>query len=138
MRCRLPNSIDRFVIKYQCLATMLTFVTVLGLKRRVNTSKRICERRRTEVRVCIREMYSDNGPKWSQGEICTYCENNLVVTCPVCNGEGVMGRTILCYYCRGKKTIDCPLCAVDDVYSFSYSKAENKFVDEENESGSIE
>ncbi len=68
--------------------------------------------------------------------MCTYCENNQVVTCPVCMGEGVLGRTILCYYCRGKKHLDCPLCAVDDIYEFSYVKEEK--VDTERDETNVE
>lgn len=42
-------------------------------------------------------MYDRNFQrKWSADEVCTYCENKRIVTCPVCHGEGVIGRTIVC------------------------------------------
>lgn len=112
---------------------MLAFSAAsLGLTTVSNRSKRVCSRR-TIVHACAREMYPENTQKWSQGEVCTYCKNIKEVICPVCIGEGVLGRTILCYYCRGKKKLDCPLCAVDDIYSFSYTKTDKRIEDEENE-----
>ncbi|KAJ8901598.1 hypothetical protein NDN08_003806 [Rhodosorus marinus] len=57
---------------------------------------------------------------------CTYCHGTLLVVCPVCHGEGVMGRTIECRYCRGKKQLDCPICAVEDEYGWAYDTEKGK------------
>jgi len=54
---------------------------------------------------------------------CAYCHNTKQVVCPVCNGEGILGRTIICRYCRGAKTLECPICAAQDDYSWSYVEA---------------
>lgn len=55
---------------------------------------------------------------------CSYCGGSGQVTCPVCDGEGVLGRTIGCRYCRGACTLKCPLCAVADMYKWTYDEAE--------------
>lgn len=52
---------------------------------------------------------------------CPYCLDVRWVDCPVCEGRGYHGRTIVCYYCQGARRIECPLC-VDDIYKFSYVK----------------
>lgn len=64
-----------------------------------------------------------------EGE-CPYCRNVKSVDCPVCDGRGYHGRTIVCYYCNGAKRIECPLC-VDDIYKFSYVKRNDQVVEEE-------
>mmetsp|Transcript_18467 Transcript_18467/g.26827 ORF Transcript_18467/g.26827 Transcript_18467/m.26827 type:complete len:143 (+) Transcript_18467:123-551(+) len=51
---------------------------------------------------------------------CTYCDGRKLIVCPVCHGEGILGRTIECRYCRGKKQLDCPICAVEDEYAWAY------------------
>ncbi|KAA8494457.1 hypothetical protein FVE85_2698 [Porphyridium purpureum] len=53
---------------------------------------------------------------------CTYCGNTRVVLCPVCEGEGVIGRTITCRYCKGAKQLECPVCAASDFYQWTYSE----------------
>ena len=47
------------------------------------------------------------------------CNGSGRISCPVCEGEGVVGRTIRCPYCSGRKTMVCPLC-VEDVYDASW------------------
>lgn len=58
-------------------------------------------------------------------QLCSYCQNDKEVSCPVCDGRGYHGRTITCYYCKGRQIIECPLC-IDDNYRFSYVATEKK------------
>lgn len=101
---------------------MLTFIAsaLIGGHRSQQSTRSTC-RRRARTTACASEMYADNAPKWSQGEVCTYCHNEKTVVCPVCEGEGRISRSIICYYCRGRKYIPCPLCSIDDPYEFSYT-----------------
>lgn len=55
---------------------------------------------------------------------CSYCGGAGTVTCPVCDGDGYLGRTIGCRYCRGACTLKCPLCAVGDMYKWTYDEVE--------------
>lgn len=55
---------------------------------------------------------------------CNFCGGAGQVTCPVCDGEGYLGRTIGCRYCRGACILKCPLCAVTDMYKWTYDEVE--------------
>lgn len=67
---------------------------------------------------------SEAKPSNSKENECPYCHDENIVTCPVCEGRGYLGRTITCYYCRGAKKIECPLC-IDDIYKLSYVRPKN-------------
>eukprot|EP00181_Compsopogon_caeruleus_P001517 CAMPEP_0184685796 /NCGR_PEP_ID=MMETSP0312-20130426/20266_1 /TAXON_ID=31354 /ORGANISM="Compsopogon coeruleus, Strain SAG 36.94" /LENGTH=85 /DNA_ID=CAMNT_0027140263 /DNA_START=281 /DNA_END=538 /DNA_ORIENTATION=+ len=62
------------------------------------------------------------GPESTTAQ-CTYCLDSRVVPCPVCEGTGILGRTIRCRYCKGRKMLDCPLCTLDlDEYAWSFDE----------------
>lgn len=80
----------------------------------------------------VKQTNSEAKPSTTAESECPYCHNESIVTCPVCEGRGYLGRTITCYYCRGAKRIECPLC-IDDIYRLSYVRPQNPTFIEDNE-----
>lgn len=80
----------------------------------------------------VKQTSSEAVPSTRTDSECPYCHNESIVTCPVCEGRGYLGRTITCYYCRGAKRIECPLC-IDDIYKLSYVRPQNPTFIEDND-----
>mmetsp|Transcript_1360 Transcript_1360/g.2478 ORF Transcript_1360/g.2478 Transcript_1360/m.2478 type:complete len:153 (+) Transcript_1360:1970-2428(+) len=80
-----------------------------------NTQKKVVVRDRVRVNCA---MNDDNSNDVSVNDEetkveCTFCQDKKSLPCPLCLGEGVIGRTIVCRYCKGNKVYDCPICMLD-------------------------
>ena len=42
--------------------------------------------------------------------VCKVCKGYGRITCPTCQGDGVINKKEICYRCHGRKTIECKVC----------------------------
>ena len=92
----------------------------------------VCPETRGSLKKCAqsRSLLCLSADKAAGGDSnCTYCNGKGIIQCPVCSGEGVLGRTIPCRYCiryaqnkdgPGPGVLPCPVCEAESMYEWTY------------------